>query len=81
MSSNTVLSPAWLLLSAHALADSDEAARSGGESAGILLLVLGLVAVLLGIRNLRELRHKHLSPPRRPHPRGKKNEPSRDHKD
>jgi hypothetical protein len=38
------------------------------EPAGFFLMVLGLAALLLGLRNLRDLRYKRMTPPRqRPH--------------
>lgn len=49
-------------------AEQAEQARDSGEPAGFFLLLLGLLAVLLGIRNLRALRSQSMIPPR-PRPR------------
>jgi len=37
-----------------------------GSNAAVLLVLLGLGALLMGMRNLRELRHKRLVPERAP---------------
>jgi len=37
-----------------------------GSNAAVLLMLLGLGALLMGMRNLRELRHKRLVPEREP---------------
>ena len=37
-----------------------------GSNAAVLLVLLGLGALLMGMRNLRELRHKRLVPSREP---------------
>jgi len=37
-----------------------------GSNAAVLLVLLGLGALLMGMRNLRELRHKRLVPEREP---------------
>jgi hypothetical protein len=37
-----------------------------GSNAAVLLVLLGLGALLMGMRNLRELRHKRLVPERQP---------------
>jgi hypothetical protein len=47
-----------------AWAEQAEQARDSGEPAGFFLLLLGLLAVLLGIRNLRTLRSQSMIPPR-----------------
>lgn len=41
-----------------------------GSNAAALLVLLGLWALLMGLRNLRELRHKRLLPDRHRHARG-----------
>lgn len=41
------------------------------DPAGALLLILGLAAVILGMRNLRELRNKRIVPPRPPQHTGR----------
>jgi len=48
-----------------ALPQQPEDVPQNADPAGFLLLVLGLVAVLLGMRNLRELRSNRMAP-RRP---------------
>lgn len=49
---------------APAVAQQADSAQNAAEPAGFFLLVLGLAALLLGMRNLRELRHKRMMPPR-----------------
>ncbi len=39
-----------------------------GSNAAALLVLLGLGALVMGLRNLRELRHKRLTPERRYRP-------------
>ena len=51
-----------------AWAGQAEQAQEGGEPASFFLLLLGLLAVLLGIGNLRALRNQSMIPPR-PRPR------------
>ena len=46
-------------------------AETQAEPAGFFLMVLGLAALLLGLRNLRDLRYKRMTPPRQK-PRGDK---------
>ena len=48
---------------APVLAQQADSAAHGSEPAGFFVLVLGLAALLLGMRNLRELRHKRMMPP------------------
>jgi len=43
---------------------AEETTQEQAEPAAFILLVLGLAALFLGMRNLRELRHKHMIPPR-----------------
>lgn len=43
---------------------SAPAESTPAEPAGFLLLVLGLAALLLGLKSLRDLRHKRFLPPR-----------------
>jgi len=50
----------------QAFADSAGEADTSAEPAGFFLMIIGLAALLLGMRNLRELRHKRMAPPR-PH--------------
>jgi hypothetical protein len=52
------------------LTGSAHAAPIDGEpasNAAVFLFLLGVGAILLGLRNLRELRHKRLVPARRMH--------------
>jgi len=80
----TLLRPTSLCLSLISLdAMAEEAAArtdNQAEPAGFFLMVLGLGALLLGMRNLRELRHKRMLPPRprsrRPSPPGHDTKPS-----
>jgi len=41
---------------------------SAGSNAAAILVVLGLFALVMGLRNLRDLRHKRLTPDRPPRP-------------
>lgn len=40
------------------------ASEDTGESALVILLLLGLAAVIAGLSNIRDLRRKHMLPPR-----------------
>jgi len=60
----------YLAATFPAIAETGEPAN-GSEPASFFLLVLGLVALLIGTRNLRELRTKRMAPPRAPRQRGK----------
>jgi len=51
-------------ISAPAFAETTEQATGSAEPAGFILFVLGLVALLIGARNLREQRTKRMAPPR-----------------
>lgn len=58
----------WLPALAGGYAVKAVAAPIEGElssNAAALLMLLGLGALLMGLRNLRELRHKRLTPDRR----------------
>ena len=50
-----------------ALAEQADAAQESTEPASFFLLLLGLLAVLLGMRNLRTLRSQRMIPPRPRH--------------
>jgi len=47
-----------------ALAEQADATKETTEPASFFLLLLGLLAVLLGMRNLRTLRSQRMIPPR-----------------
>jgi len=51
-------------ISTPAFAETTQQATGSTEPAGFILFVLGLVALLIGARNLRELRTKRMAPPR-----------------
>jgi hypothetical protein len=51
-------------ISAPTFAETTQQATGSAEPAGFILFVLGLVALLIGARNLRVLRTKRMAPPR-----------------
>ena len=55
---------ALLSVSGEVFAEQSSQTTAQAEPAGFFLMVLGLVALLLGMRNLRQLRHKRMAPPR-----------------
>jgi len=59
----------WLTMLAGMTVGHVNAAPIEGElasNAAALLVLLGIWALLMGMRNLRELRHKRLTPEQRP---------------
>lgn len=50
----------WCALTGSALADD----RSSSDPAMIVVLVLGLLAIIGGMGNIKDLRRKHMMPPR-----------------
>lgn len=61
--SPAVLATSTALAQAQAQAGAD-ADTSHSDPVAVLLMVIGLIALLLGLRNLRELRGKRMTPPR-----------------
>lgn len=54
--------------------------EDAGESALIILLLLGLAAIIGGLSSIRDLRRKHMLPPRpRSRPHGDDHPPSKPH--
>ncbi len=51
------------VISVSAFAETTEHATDSAEPDGFILFVLGMVALLIGIRNLRQLRTKRMPPP------------------
>lgn len=55
---------AMLLGSSQAIAGPEQASQDGSDPAAFFLLLFGLAALLLGMRNLRQLKDKRMMPPR-----------------
>lgn len=58
--------PALALMfgSSQVIAGTDTISQDASDPAGFFLLLFGLAALLLGMRNLRQLKYKRMSPPR-----------------
>lgn len=58
-----LLAPGLSLLLSQVAIAADSTPAGSAEPAGMLLMLLGLLALLLGMRNLHDLRTKRMTPP------------------